>query len=87
MVEIKEDDMKKNSFKNYRNLALITQIGLEMVLPIIASVWIGQKIMEVMNWGAIVLLISILMGVIMAFLNLFRRASMEYNRKQDNGKG
>ncbi len=66
--------MKKNSFKTYKNLALITQIGLEMVLPIIASVWLGQKIMQWLKAGPIVLLVCILIGVVVAFLNLFRRA-------------
>ncbi len=72
---LEELNMNKKSFKTYKNLALITQIGLEMVLPIIASVWLGQKIMQMMNWGSIVLLISILMGVTISFLNLFRRAA------------
>ncbi len=66
--------MNKNLFKTYKNLALITQIGLEMVIPIIASVWLGQKIMHIMDLGPIVLLISILLGVVISFLNLFRRA-------------
>lgn len=51
-----------------------------MILPIIASVWLGQKIMQWLKAGPIVLLASVLIGVMVAFLNLFRRAYSSMNK-------
>lgn len=73
--------MFKKGFGAYKNIALISQIGLEMIIPIIASVWIGKKLMDWFHWGPVTLLVCILIGVVTAFLNLFRRALRQSQRK------
>ena len=66
--------MFEKDYGMYKNLAIITQVGLEMLVPILGSVWLGNKLREWFELGPGVLLICILIGVATAFLNLFRIA-------------
>ncbi|MDR5659720.1 AtpZ/AtpI family protein [Serpentinicella sp. ANB-PHB4] len=64
-----------NKYKNLgilENLALVTQIGISMIIPIIAGVYIGNWIDRRLNTGPIFLFILIICGIIVAFMNLFK---------------
>jgi len=74
--------MFEKDYGMYKNLAIITQVGLEMLVPILGSVWLGNKLREWFGLGPSVLLICILIGVATAFLNLFRIAI-----RSSKGKG
>ncbi len=66
--------MFEKDYGMYKNLAIISQVGLEMLLPIFGSVWIGKKLGEWFGFGPGALLICILLGVLTAFLNLYKLA-------------
>lgn len=64
--------MKKNKFDGYKNLALITQIGLSVLIPIMLclalGIYIDKKVGTNMMWTIIFLIIGVLSG----FLNIFK---------------
>lgn len=66
--------MNKKKFEMYENLAFLTQIGLMMIIPIFAGVYIGNYLDEKFQTGSIFLLICIALGVFTAFLNLYKLA-------------
>ncbi len=56
------------------NLALISQVGIMMIVPIFAGVYIGQKLDEKLG-TTFLWLICLLLGIGAAFRNLFQLAS------------
>jgi F0F1-type ATP synthase assembly protein I len=66
------DEMPNFSFKDLENLALLTHIALIMIIPIFASVFAGNWIDKKLGTNNIFLLIFVILGVIISFLNLYR---------------
>ncbi|MFA5523171.1 MAG: AtpZ/AtpI family protein [Tissierellales bacterium] len=62
----------KESSKILRNLALISQVGISMLVPILGGTWLGITIDEKLGTGAIFFLIFIVLGVVSAFVTLFK---------------
>ncbi|MCK9268569.1 MAG: AtpZ/AtpI family protein [Alkaliphilus sp.] len=58
--------------KGLENFALITQVGMSMVIPILLGVYIGKKLDDWLNKSPLFLLIFIVIGVAAAFTNLFK---------------
>lgn len=56
----------------YKNLALVTQIGLSIVTPIIAGVYLGGLLDKKFNKNMVFTLILIVIGAGAGFLNLFK---------------
>ena len=63
---------KKNNKNMYKNLALITQVGLSIVTPILLGVYLGGLLDKKLNTNGIFTLILILLGAGAGFLNLFK---------------
>lgn len=63
---------KKDNRHVFKNLSLVTQIGLSMIIPIIIGVYIGGLIDEKVGTQMAFRIIFILLGVATAFLNLFK---------------
>lgn len=63
-------------------LTLVSQIGLNMAIPIFAMIFAGNWLDQKFEANGIILIIFILMGVYMSFRNLFTTVM----RKLDNGK-
>ena len=62
---------KKNDYnKIIRAFAWITQLGLNMVTPIILCIFIGSYIQRKFQLGNTVMLISILLGIGGSFMSL-----------------
>ena len=57
------------------NLALISHIGIAMTLPIILGLYLGRWIDDKFNSQPLFLFVFIILGVITAFVNLFRIAT------------
>ena len=74
--------MANNKFKIYENLALITQIGLIMIVPILLSIFIGKFIDDKLGTGNIFLFIFIIIGVSASFINLYKVAMRGYNKRK-----
>lgn len=62
------------------NLALISYIGISMIVPIIGGVYIGRWLDSRFNTQPIFLFVSIVTGVIVAFMNLFKVATKDIKR-------
>ncbi|MEA1974082.1 MAG: AtpZ/AtpI family protein [Bacillota bacterium] len=76
--------MSKLKFKDYENLALITQISFIMIIPIFGGLLLGKWLDEKLQTGNIFLLVMVILGVIIAFLNLFKYTMKGIKNKNDD---
>lgn len=74
-------DKKDGYYKALSNLALVSQIGISMVVPIIGCVWIANFLMKRFNLGVWVLFIFIILGVMTAFANLYKLS--QFSKKDE----
>ncbi len=65
----------KDKAKIFQNLALVSQIGISMILPIIGGVFFGNLLDNKLGTGSIFLIIFLLIGVGTSFLTLFKITS------------
>jgi len=70
-------------FKDYENLTLISQIALIMIIPIFGGLFFGKWLDEKLHTGNIFLLVMIILGVIIAFLNLFKYSMKGIKNKNE----
>jgi len=56
----------------YENLALLSQVGIMMVVPIIGGLFVGKWLDEKFGTTPIIMLVCILLGAISAFMNLYK---------------
>lgn len=72
--------------KKYRgslkNLALITQIGLSVITPIILGVYLGQFIDNKLGTNGIFSIIFIILGAGGGFMNIFKLAGGPRNKRK-----
>ena len=74
--------MKKDSkTKMLQNLALVSQIGISMTVPVLISIFIGKFLDDKLGTSFIFLLIFTVIGIGAAFLNLYKITTRGYNRK------
>ncbi len=58
--------------KGLENVALITQVGISMVTPILLGLYIGKKLDGWLKTSPLFLLIFIILGIGASFTNLFK---------------
>jgi len=64
---------KNNNYKaTLKNLALISQIGISIITPILLGVFIGQFVDKWLKTEGIFVIIFIILGAGAGFLNLFK---------------
>lgn len=74
-------------FKMMANLALLSQVGISMIVPIFGGVFLGHWLDEKVGTKFIFLLIGVVMGISVAFSTLFKMTSKGLNsRKNDKDK-
>ncbi|MBN2285469.1 MAG: AtpZ/AtpI family protein [Tissierellales bacterium] len=73
--------MNHKRTKILENLALVTQIGIVMIVPIMIGLFLGKFLDEKLGTGNIFLLIFIIAGVGSAFLNVYKIAMRDYKKK------
>lgn len=73
---------KKNQKSMYQNLALITQIGLSIITPILVGVYLGGFMDKKIGTQMIFTLIFIILGAGAGFLNLFKLAGKKGKRRK-----
>lgn len=73
---------KKNNKNIFKNLSLITQVGLSIVTPIILGVYLGGFIDKKIGTDMIFTLIFIILGAGAGFLNLFKLADKDKNNRK-----
>ncbi len=74
---------EKKFYKSLSNLALLSQVGFSMIVPIIGCVWIANFLMKKFNLGIWVLFLFIILGVTSAFANLFRLTKFSSKTKEN----
>ena len=62
----------KDEFGVLQALALLTQIGLVIMIPIVLGVYLGNRIDNYLETEPIFLVIFILLGVFFGFKNAYR---------------
>lgn len=80
--------MSKSRFeyKALKNLALITHIGLVMMIPIFGGVYLGSYLDERFGTGGIFLIVLTLIGVVTAFLNMFKVVMKAAGKRDDDDR-
>ncbi|AOY75576.1 AtpZ/AtpI family protein [Clostridium formicaceticum] len=64
------------------NLALISQIGISMIIPIIGGLYIGRWLDTKVGTQPIFLFVFIVMGVGAAFVNLFKITTKDVQKNK-----
>ncbi len=75
------DFMAGSKFKMYENLVFLTQIGISMVIPILGGLLIGKFIDEKVGTNSIFMLSFIVLGVVVAFMNVYKMVMRDYRKK------
>ncbi|HAE42663.1 MAG TPA: F0F1 ATP synthase subunit [Clostridiales bacterium] len=70
-----------NKIKIFQNLALVSQIGIMMIVPIAIGLFIGKFLDEKLGTGYIFLFIFLVIGVGAAFLNLYKIGMRDQKKK------
>lgn len=76
---MKKDDKNKEIF---RNLSLISQIGLSMITPILLGVFIGQHLDRWLNTKSFFVITLIILGAVGGFMNLFKITGAWKNKRK-----
>lgn len=66
------------------NFALVSQIGVMMVVPIVLGVWLGNFLDKKLGTSGLFLIIFILLGVGAAFRNVYLLVYKEFKKKEDD---
>jgi ATP synthase protein I len=69
--------------KGMENVVLITQVGINMVTPILLGLYIGKKLDGWLNTSPFLLLTFLVLGIGASFTNLFKTVE----KSQGNKKG
>lgn len=72
-----------------RNLAILSQLGLSMMVPIIGGVLLGNYLDEKFSKGNIFLILFTIIGALAAFRNLFvigMKSAKNKGDKKDGGE-
>ncbi|WP_425446175.1 AtpZ/AtpI family protein [Dethiothermospora halolimnae] len=72
---------KEDKSKILRNLSLITQIGISMIVPILIGIIFGNFLDNKLGTEVIFLIIFLILGVAASFLNLFKITDKLSKRK------
>ncbi|WP_352419719.1 AtpZ/AtpI family protein [Proteiniborus sp.] len=67
--------------KALQNLVLISQVGISMIVPILLGTWLGITIDRKLGTGIIFFIIFIILGIISAFVTLFKITAGSNKRK------
>ncbi len=67
----------------YSNLGLISQLGLNIIIPILGGLYLGIKLDEKFNKSMLFSIIFLILGSITGFLNLMKLAKRA-ERKSKN---
>ncbi len=70
-----------NKVKIFQNLALVSQIGIMMIVPIVIGLFIGKFLDEKLGTGYIFLFIFLVIGVGAAFVNLYKVGMRDQKKK------
>lgn len=64
-------------------LAMLTQVGISMIVPIFLCLWVGKALDKAFDTGILFLLIFIVLGVGAAFRTLYMMTVFKYKKKAE----
>jgi ATP synthase protein I len=67
--------------KAFQHILLLTQIGLNIALPVGGGVYIGAFLDKKLSTGSTFMVIGILLGVFSGIAGVYRLISQELNKK------
>ncbi|WP_129599334.1 AtpZ/AtpI family protein [Anaerophilus nitritogenes] len=73
--------MRKSNYDIMKNITLITQIGISMIVPIFICIYIGNWLDKKLGTNFIFLLIFIILGVGASFLNVYKMVMKDFKNK------
>lgn len=74
--------MTKKKSHPLQNLSLISYIGISMIVPIAGGLYFGRWLDNKFNTQPIFLFALIISGVIVAFINLFKVATRDIEKRK-----
>lgn len=66
--------MGKNDFKAYKNLLFLSQIGINLFVPIFGAVLLGKWLSDQFGGNSIIFLACIVIGVMVSFTEFYKFA-------------
>jgi len=66
----------------FENLALMSQIGISMIMPIIMGLYIGNWLDNRLGTGPVFLFIFIIMGIVSAFISVYKLTQRQFGQKK-----
>lgn len=64
-----------------RALAMVSQIGITMIVCVFAGVWIGNWLDDKLGTSGICLIIGIFFGIICGFMNIYKLLTRGMGKK------
>jgi F0F1-type ATP synthase assembly protein I len=64
-----------------RALALLSQVGISIIVPIIGGLWLGNKLDQLLGTNGVFLVIGILLGVLTGFKTAYELIMAQGDRK------
>ncbi len=74
--------MKKKYFKIYSAIALFTQLGLNMAIPMIVGVVVGKYVDKKFHLNNIFLIVFLLIGIFLGFIMNYRQIMSVTNQEK-----
>jgi F0F1-type ATP synthase assembly protein I len=74
---------RKKNMQVYQNLALISQIGISMILPIFLCLWFGQWLDKKIGTSPLFLIVFLVLGIMSAFRNLFKMTKKQTKNDEE----
>lgn len=74
--------MNKNDKNVLKNLALISQIGISIITPILLGVYAGQFLDKKIGTNGVFSILLIIIGAGAGFLNIFKLAGSKNNKRK-----
>lgn len=71
------------NMKILQNIALISQIGISMLVPIFGCIWLGHFLDTKLHTSPWLLLLFIFIGIFSAFRNLFLLTKKQSEKKKE----
>ncbi len=72
--------MNRN-FGVFQALALLSQVGIAIIIPIIAGVWIGNKLDGLLGTDLIFLVIFTITGILTGFRSAYKLLMFQQDKK------
>ncbi|WP_073257408.1 AtpZ/AtpI family protein [Caldanaerovirga acetigignens] len=65
-----------------QHIALLTQIGLNMALPILGGVYFGAYLDRRLSSGSLFLILGVLLGAFSGAMSVYKLLTLEFKKKK-----